>query len=74
MEEKLILLRKQKKDILVNISTEEDHIKAVEEELYEEREQLKSERASFQERKDKLSVQQVSSNVPLFIRRHHEFL
>lgn len=54
-----MLLINRKKEIMANILIEEEHIKAVEEELYEEREKLKSERAGFQERQDKLSSRQV---------------
>ena len=44
---------------MANILIEDDHIKTVEKEMQEEREQLKSERLSFQERQDKLTLQQV---------------
>lgn len=59
LEAKLLQLRSQREDIVVNIAGEQEHISAVEEEMYEERQQLRSERASFQERQDKLAGQQV---------------
>lgn len=59
LETKLAKLQGQKEEIVANILIEDEHIKTVEEEMQEEREQLKSERSSFQERQDKLKLQQV---------------
>lgn len=55
----LVKLQNNKKEIMANILTEEEHIRNVEEEMYEERRQLESERVSFLERQDKLAIQQV---------------
>lgn len=45
---------------MASILIEEERIGAVENELSEERDQLQSERAAFQEREDKLFTQQVT--------------
>jgi hypothetical protein len=57
---------------MADIVVEEDHIKTVEEEMHEEREQLKSERAYFQERQTKLAEQQVrgEGGVPHYTYAH----
>lgn len=59
LEAMLVKLQNNKKEIMANILTEEEHIRNVEEEMYEERRQLESERVSFLERQDKLAIQQV---------------
>lgn len=59
-ELKLVSLRSQKEEIMASILIEEERIGAVENELSEERDQLQSERAAFQEREDKLFTQQVT--------------
>ena len=59
LEAKLTLLKSKRAEIMACIINEEENIKTVEEELSEEKLQLKSERAEFQERQDRLSDQQV---------------
>ena len=60
LQAKLVDLRNLKEDIKTKILVEEKQIQSVEEEMGEEQKQLMLERAAFQERQNKLTVQQVS--------------